>query len=113
MKKFKFENIYEIGDYSIDNYPLYLNSDGCVLIVKDKTKFVREPTSDEFLFYCRPKRESFKKTLANCNSNGSCSTNESDNQPFSYSKKASNYKKDKDKGIVITVKKTDSDIKEE
>ncbi len=112
MKKFKFENIYEIGDYSIDNYPLYLNSDGSVLIIKDKSKFIREPTIDESLFYCRPKRESNKKTLVNCNSNGSCSTNESDN-PFNHSKKALTKKKEKDNGIVITVKKTDSDIKEE
>lgn len=114
FKRFKFENIYEIGELNIDNYPLYLNQDGLIVLVKDKSKLFREPTSEEIQLYCRPRKESFKK-MQTSNSNGSCSTNESENKANKSignnvgSKRifSNNFKKDK--GLTITVKKTNSD----
>lgn len=111
FRRYKFEKIEEIGDYNIDNFPLYLNSDGVVLIIKDKSEVIRDPTPEEAKFFCRPKRDSIKKGLTTCSSNESCSTNES--EKLKKPKLSNSFKKDK--GIVITVKKTESNelIKEE
>lgn len=106
LLKYKFESIYEIGEYEIDNFPLFLNTDGCTLIIKDKVDKSREPNEKEFLMYCRPRTNNTKKSImssASISTQNSSGSSDNDGIQIANRKvKASQYK---DKGLVITVKK--------
>ena len=51
----KFENLFGLTENFIDNTPLFLNSDGNLLILKDETKMLREPNEEEIKQFCKPK----------------------------------------------------------
>ena len=116
LLKTKFQNLYEISNYEIDNYPLYLNTDACTLIIKDKGVLARDPTPDEVELFCRPRvKTSLNKksnTTSSSNSNNE-STDLSDKEKEEVNKKKVTvknvYKNSlnhyKDKGLKITVKK--------
>lgn len=116
FKKFKFEKVLNICDYNTDSYPLFLNSDGIVLLIKDSSDSLREPTIKEIEYCCRYKKKkesSSVKGLVSSNSTESCSTNESDiknncNTAKIKNKTFTNTKKDK--ALVIKVKKATSDM---
>lgn len=105
--KFKFENLFDICEFDIDNYPLYLNSDGCTLIVKDKSEKPRDPTEEEISLYCKPRNSVNKKTLGNSASNSTIESSGSSDTDAVTAKKFNSKIKSmpKDKGLVITVKK--------
>lgn len=105
LLKYKFETIYEIGEYEIDNYPLFLNTDGCTLIVKDKSDKPRDANETELQLYCRPRGNNTKKSLMSSASNSTLnSSGSSDNDANSKITKKIK-PSTKDKGLVITVKK--------
>lgn len=104
LQKYKFENVYEIGEFDIDNYPLYLNTDGCTLIVRNKEDKLREPTETEIQYYCRPRLSHNKKQLKQSASNSTLESSGSEKEIDR--NKFNKYRSmPKDKGLVITVKK--------
>lgn len=112
FKKFKFQNLLEVGDFMIDNYPLYLNSDGGVLVVKDQSEKIREPTPEEYQLYCRQRPAKDQKVISNSTelNDLKCDKTLTNGKTESKRKFKSEFE---DKGLVITIKKQDSSIKEE
>lgn len=100
LLKFKFETLSNISEFSIDNFPLFLNTEGCFIIVKDKSDKLKKPTEDDINYCYRPGQTHNKKTLGTSNSN---STIESSGSTSKF-KKTDKYSFNKDKGLVITVK---------
>lgn len=97
----KFESLMQLSEFKIENFPLFLNSDGFLLVVKDRNETLREPNALEKQFYCKSlTKNQGKISLSSLNS---ASTVDSACERGSLSKvKQERYHKEK--GIVITVK---------
>lgn len=100
LLKFKFETLLNISEFSIDNFPLFLNTEGCFILVKDKSEKVKKPSDDDIIYCFRPGQINSKKTLGTSNSSSTIESNGS----TSKFKKTDKNSFQKDKGLVITVK---------
>lgn len=101
LARSKFESLLQLSEYKIENFPLFLNSDGFLLIVKDRSNLLREPSALERQFYCKPMNKNQGKiSLSSLNSTSTIDSNgERNSRP-----KIRHDKYSKEKGIVITVK---------
>jgi hypothetical protein len=74
--------------------------------IKDDRSLLRDPTEEEMRIYCRPK--SLKGSKKSISSASSYTSNSSTNSKLSVNRPFTKIRKEKEKGIVIKVKNTNS-----
>lgn len=108
--------MYENCDYVIENFPFFISTDGFMLLIKDDSKIARDPTEEEMKLVCRPKfvgRSIKIGTKVNCgiHSSSLANGNLSNNGKLSTLNKINGIvskNKIKEKGVIIKVKKIES-----